>query len=79
MIYREDGWIARVEVISQEPTESAPAQPNGGVKTTLKVIEHIRPAAFVSMEDLPKVGETFTVWKSNNNGGYPGGWHLGEY
>ena len=71
MIYREDGWVAEVEVLSKE-------QENGGCKTILKVIKTIRESPYIKLEALPKDGEIFSVWKADGAGFY-GGWTLDAY
>lgn len=70
MIYRESGWIAKVEVISTESDEK-------GAETTLRVIETIQMPQYIKPEAVPKPDTVFTVWKSHNAGAY-GGWHLSE-
>ena len=79
MIYREDGWLAEVEVISQVP-KSEPAA-NGvteGVETTLKVIKTLANNGLIKDECLIKDGEIFTVWVADKYKHYAG-WSLSNY
>ena len=79
MIFREDGWVAEVEVISQVP-KSTPAVGGvtEGVETTLKVIKIIQESPLVKADALPKVGEEFTVWVADKYKHYAG-WSLSAY
>jgi hypothetical protein len=73
MVYREDGWVAEVEVVSKEPeTQGFGTE---GVRTTLKVIKTIQESAYIKREAFPADGEVFSVWRSNS-AGMNGGWSL---
>jgi hypothetical protein len=73
MIYREEDWVVDVEIISQVPEIIGNAD---GVKTTLRVTKTIQESLYIKKEALPADGEVFSVWVSNNAGGYGGGWSL---
>ena len=75
MIYREEGWVAEVELISKEPETQGNTE---GEKTTLKVIKTLRESSFIKREAFPADGATFSVWASKNAGGIRG-WYLDEY
>ena len=70
MVYREDGLVVEVEVLSKEREKN-------GWKTTLKVIKTIRASPYIKPEALPKDGEIFSVWKADGPE-YYGGFFLSE-
>lgn len=71
MIYRESGWIAEIELLSEEQDEK-------GVKMTFRIKKTLLLPGWLNPEAIPKDGETFTAWKSHNSGGYAG-WNVSDY
>lgn len=71
MIYREEGWKAEVELVSQKSDEK-------GVEMTFRVIKTLTRPLHIIPEAIPKDGTVFTVWKSHNAGAYDG-WYVGDY
>jgi len=58
MIYREEGWVAEVELVSTE-------QEGAGEKKTLKVIRTIQESTYIKKEAFPKDGDVFSVWAAH--------------
>jgi len=75
MIYREMGFVAEVEVVSKTPKAYGKTD---GIETTIKVLKVLNSPDRLKI--IPKVGETFSVWLSNDpSASAYAGWHLGEY
>jgi len=70
MFYREDGFVAKVEVIATE-------KEGAGHKTSLKIIKVIETGIY-KPEALPKEGEIFSVWAADGFEHYAG-WSLSQW
>ena len=75
MIYREEGWVAEVKVISKEPKKSGETE---GEEITLSVIKTLRESHLINKEALPQDGTTFSVWAAKGARVYCG-WSLSDY
>jgi hypothetical protein len=68
MVYREDGWVAEVEVVSV-------VQEGAGEKKTLKCIKTMQESGYIKPEAYAKDGEVFSVWAARGFEHYAG-WTL---
>jgi len=71
MIFREEGWVAEVEVVSTDEHDDVK-------RKTLKVIRTLSNSGFIKLEALPKDGEVFIVSVRTGFESYAG-WTLRAY
>lgn len=71
MVYRESGWTAEVELLSEERDEK-------GIKMTFRIVQTLLLPDWLNPDATPKDGEIFAAWKSHDSGGYAG-WNVSDY
>lgn len=76
--YRESGNVFEVDVLGARTIElpCPPGEKNPGSEYDLRVRRIVRTNPRMTEEAHPKIGETFTVNKSNSAGAYAGWWLL---
>jgi len=73
MIYREDGFVAEVELLEKKP--EARGKTEGSVYT-MKVVKVHRVPAHTGV--TPTTGAVFTVWAANDSPAHHPVWSLGD-